>query len=297
MSESEREKRRAKLAAKQKEREKLQKNLPAIRVGSTPWVTSTTTDDRRNKVYKRVVNVGIRMTVRDHRVREKFDNTLAYGNPSVPSPWNFVRTAIDEAFAGAPWPVYAKIVSSGLDSLLFNDRETGWDYGNVYHIEATFRAGKPSKILSEEECVAMLGGADAIAKHLHDAVERGLGKAKLAVKAVERVRIAALVLDDYAERVDQRAQEATRYQQRLAALKAEYDTEVEVQTAKLLAELGDECGVTWEDAPGFVPDPRSTAAAKAKLPERVSRMFAPHKRGGIFPGTTEHQYVTMEDVE
>jgi hypothetical protein len=89
-----------------------------------------------------------------------------------------------------------------------------------------------------------------------------------------------------------------RYKQRLAALNAEYEAEREVQCAKLLAELGEGAGVTWEDAPDFEPDPRSTAAAKAKLPERVARLEAPSRRGRGLPSLSDERYdIKAADVE
>jgi hypothetical protein len=246
--------------------------------------------------------VGVTVYIRDWRTSERLNQTLGRGyyadENEATSYWGHVHRAVEEAFAGAPWPCPVKIDYDGRRDTYGKQREAGWDSSCSFYVQATYRAPKPSKTPSEDELLSWLGGAEAIGAHLCAAIERGIARGKEIADATERARIGCLVLSDYVERVDDAAQGAVRYKQRLAALNAEYEAEREVQCAKLLAELGDSCGVSWEDAPDFEPDPRSTAAAKAKLPERVARLEAPSRRGGFRLPSGDREYdVKLDDVE
>jgi hypothetical protein len=292
--ESYREQRDRKLA----ERAKVQEALPTMRVESDTRVHSDTTDDRRAKRYTRDVTVGVRVLVRDWEVREDLDRNFRNVGEGWTTPLTYVKQAVCAAFDGAPWPTKVTIECGGFGTPYGEAADEGWDFYVTYYIDAKFRAAKPSKILSEDECLARLGGADNIGARIREGIYAGLTKAKETKAAVERSRIASLILSDYAERVEERALKATRYTQRLAALEAEFKAELEAQTAALLSELGDSCGVTWDDAPDFVPDERSTKAAKAKLPERIARTSAPHKRGFMLGDSRSDKYaISVEEVE
>jgi hypothetical protein len=246
--------------------------------------------------------VGVTVYVRDWKAKDRLDQSFGQGylpeDVYALSYFGFVRQAIRKAFDGAPWPCKVTHECDGSTSAHGDRYKAGWDYRISFYVSATYRAAKPSKIPSEDELLCWLCGAENIGARIHSGIEAGFVEGKEAADAIERARIANLVLSDYVERVDDAAKVAVRYKQRLAALNAEYEAEREVQCAKLLAELGEGAGVTWEDAPDFEPDPRSTAAAKAKLPERVARLEAPSRRGRGLPSLSDERYdIKAADVE
>lgn len=296
-----RERRDRERKAAAKAREAIQRELPSLQIDSKVWTATSTEDKRRTKTYTRTVHVGVIVYVRDWKAKERLDRSFGQGylpeGVYARSYFGFIDDAVREAFDGAPWPCKVTHNSDGINSAHGDRHKDGWDYRISYYVSATYRAPKPSKIPSEGELLSWLGGADNIGARICQGIEAGLANAKALAEAVERARIANLVLNDYVERVDEAASAAVRYKQRLAALNAEYEAEREVQCAKLLAELGDGAGVVWSDAPDFEPDPRSTAAAKAKLPERVARLQAPSRRGRGFPSVNESYDIKAADVQ
>jgi hypothetical protein len=296
--EREERERKAKAAA----RAVLQRELPNVQIDDEVWTATSTEDSRRHKTYTRTVRVGVTVYIRDWKAKQRLEDSFGQGylpeGVYAQSYFGLIRDAIREAFDGAPWPCKVKHETDGTSSTYGDRREAGWDYRISFYLSATYRAPKPSKIPSEDELLSWLGGANNIGARICQGIEAGFAKGKALAEAIERARIANLVLNDYVERVDEAAKTNVRYKQRLAALNAEYEAEREVQCAKLLAELGDKCGVSWEDAPDFEPDPRSTAAAKAKLPERVARLLAPSRRGRGLPSLSSESYdIKAADVE
>lgn len=285
-------------------REKLQQGLPSVRIDEQPWTTTDKQDNRRHKLYTRNVRVGITVYVRDWKAKNRLTDSFGQGylpdGVYAQSYLGFACDGVREAFAGAPWPCKVEHEHDGHRQAYGKERDEGFDYTVVFFVSATYRADKPSKIPSESELLSWLGGADQIGARICQGIEAGFAKARALADAIERARIANLMLADYVERVDEAASAAVRYKQRLAALNAEYEAEREVQCAKLLAEVehAHGGGVAWEDAPDFEPDPRSTAAAKAKLPERVARLKAPSERGRGIPFPSEHEHdIKAADVE
>jgi hypothetical protein len=273
---------------RERAREELQAKLPQVEIDNETWTSTSTEDNRRQKRYTRTLNVGVRVLVRDWQTIRRLDNSFGHGYlPEGQYPrsyWSYVHQAIEKAFAGAPWPCKVTHEGCGSTRTYGEDHDTGWDYYLSFYVSATYAVPKPSKIPSEEDLLAWLGGAEAIGAHLRAAILDGIRQAKEATQAIERARIANLILEDLVERVDEAAKREVRYAQRLAALNAEYEAEREVQCAKLLDELGEQYDTVWEDAPEFKPDARSFAAAKAKLPERAARLNAPADRGLSWPG-------------
>jgi hypothetical protein len=299
--EQQRERRERERKAEAEAREALQKELPSLQIDSEVWTATSTEDKRRTKTYTRTVRVGVTVYVRDWKAKERLDRSFGQGylpeGVYARSYFGFIDDAVREAFDGAPWPCKVTHESDGLGSAYGDRHKAGWDYRISYYISATYKAPKPSKIPSEADLLCWLGGADNIGARICQGIEQGLANGKELAEAIERARIANLILSDYVERVDEGAKAAVRYKQRLAALNAEYEAEREVQCAKLLAEVGEGAGVVWSDAPDFEPDPRSTAAAKAKLPERVARLFAPHKRHRGLPSLSEDYDIKAADVK
>lgn len=282
-------------------RKTLQAELPRLRVEETHWTTSNAEDNRRARRYNRTLNVGVRVLVRDWETQRRLAESFGYGYLAEGGRnyWGYVHQAIEEAFAGAPWPCEVTQESSGSLRTYGNEHDAGWDYYSTFHVSATYEVAKPSEIPSEGELLSWLGGAEAIAAHLRAAIDEGIERAKEATLAVKRAHIGNLILDSYVERIDEAALIATRYKQRLAALNAEYKAELEAQCTKLLADLGDEVDVEWEE-PDFEPDPRSVTAAKAKLPEAVARLDVPNERGGFrlpSPGGMNFSLIKVSDVE
>lgn len=283
-------------------RETLQRHLPRIRIDDEVWTTTSTEDKRSVKRYTRTCRVGVTVYIRDWQTSERLNDTIGRGyhtdETEATSYWGYVHRAVKAAFADEPWPCPTAIHYEGRRDACGKHREAGWDYCCTFYVQATHRAPKPSKIPSEDELLSQFGGAKTIGEHLYAAIEQGVDQANEAVTATDRARVACLILSDYVQRVDFATKAAVRYRQRLAALNAEYEVEREVQCAQLLDKVGDKCDVIWEDAPNFEPDPRSTAAAKAKLPERVARLEAPSRRGRGLPDCTRELHdIKIDDVE
>jgi len=282
-------------------REERQSKLPSVKIEDEVWTSTEKEDNRHYKRYTRTVRVGVTMLVRDYRTQDRLRSSFGQGylpdGEYARTYWGYIDSAIEEAFAGAPWPCRVKLDGGGTSCTYGKRKDEGWDYHASFYISATYRAPKPSKIPSEEQLLEWLGGADNIGSHLRAAILKGIQRAKEAAAAVERARIANIILGGYVEQVDEKSREAVRYNQRLAALNAEYEAEREVQCAKLLSDLGDDkCGIEWSDDASFKPDPRSIAAAKAKLPERVARLHAPTRRSP-FPSDRETYDIKIADVE
>ncbi len=275
-------------------------DVPPIKVDPELWHHSESKDDRRNKSYYRKVMFGVRVFFRDSDTRYAADRHIHHQS-GASTQLGYVNAAIDTALKEHTWPVRVqRHVGWGSDFRACSKRDKGGSEGYefVYSLACTamFTADKPSLIPSEDECIEQLGGADAISKLLVEAIEHGLWRAQDERDAYERARVASLMVSDYAERVEQRALKNTRWDQRYAALVAEYKAELEIQTAELLAELGDEPGVKWSDAPDFVPDERSTKAAKATLPKIIAEKRSPAKRGLLFRTSSDKLAVDVEDV-
>jgi hypothetical protein len=248
------------------------------------------------------VRFGVNILIRDYGAQRKLDDRVHWQTESVRSPLGYARDALDKAMAECPWPVRVKESTYHGGSSRLTERERTacddeYEYSIGYAFVATFHAPKPSKIPSEEYCMAALGDADNLGPFMAEAMERGFETAREEKRAYERARIASLMVVDYAERVDDRALKNVRFEQRYAALVAEYKAELEVQTAELLTELGAEHGMTWSDAPDYVPDERSTSAAKATLPKLIANKNSPAERGGFFHSAGQSKMaVDIEDV-
>ena len=91
-----------------KAREALQEQLPRIQIDNEVWVSSSKRDDRRNKSYTRTLRVGVTVYVRDWKTKDRLDQSFGQGylakGEYANSYWGYVRNAIRDAFAGAPWP-------------------------------------------------------------------------------------------------------------------------------------------------------------------------------------------------
>lgn len=275
------------------EREERQREQKATQVKRQAWASSSTEDDRRNKRYSRTVKIGGTVLVRDYHARRWLGERIDY-REGVESPWQYMREALSEEFASDEVRVEIGC-ADGFFPARTEDRDAGWSYHLQPYVTRRFAADKPSQIPSENECLEALGGRDVVGARIQHAVEAGLAKAEKIEAACERARIADIIVDEYAKRVDERAKRAVRYEQRLAALKAEYETERDVQAVQLLEELGDDVGLDFED--GYEPDERSVAAAKAKLPERVARLGAPHTRSRFLPSSDDTACVSLDEVE
>lgn len=275
---------------------------PLFKVLPKLWHHSNTTDDRRNKRYQRRVRFGVNVLVRDYGAQHKLNDRVHWQTETVRSPFGYARDALDEVMTACPWPVRIKESTFHSASTTLSEKERA-EHNNEYEcvisfvFVATFHASKPSQIPSEAYCMAALGGADRLGPYMADALERGFETAHEEKLVYERARIASLMVKDYAERVDASALKNVRFEQRYAALVAEYKAELEVQTAELLTELGDKHGVTWSDAPDYVPDERSTKAAKATLPKVIANKNSPAERGSFFESAGQNKLaVDIEDV-
>jgi hypothetical protein len=301
--EQKRERERKQREAKALERKELQKSLPTIEVGKDAWSVSNKTDDRRSKVYNRDVRVGLPLYVRDWETRNRVLETVGRGylpDDDYPrSLFERIRVGIEEAIADNTWPCEVCVCSDSTGVTSGEPHDAGWDYRVDFYLEATWTAPKPSKIPSKDEVIRALGGLELIGAKLRAGIEAGIAKHRETVEAVNRARVANLVLESFIDQVDEATAEVTRYKQRLAALNAEYKAELEAQCTKLLADLGDEVDVKWEE-PDFEPDPRSVTAAKAKLPEAIARLNVPNERGGSrlpSPGGMNFSLIKVSDVE
>lgn len=270
--------------------------LPPIKIGQKLAHWSEAKDDRRNKSYCRKVRFGVTVQFRDWQA---YQNAIRRVGSSE-SRLGFVHDALRVVMGACPWPVPIKPCdhAGGVRPLYDSEKAagTGYEYTMTLVYGGVFVADKPSLIPSEEYCINALGGADNLVRLLTDTIEHGLAQADNEREAHERARIASLMLNEYTTRVEQRALKNTRWEQRYMALVAEYKAELEIQTAEVLAELGDEHGITWNDAPGYVPDARSTAAAKAELPKVIAKKGSPAERGGFFLTHDDKMAIDVDSV-
>lgn len=254
---------------------------------------STAKDDRRNKHYSRTAHMGCTILYATYEGHELLSRGRYTGSVHVDSAASFIRAEF-EAQRDERRPV----IDLDLDwSTHDRNKPEGDEWKARLRITTRrkFRADKPSQIPSEEECIEAMGGLDDFIDWAHRVAEAGLAAFEAAYAKAEQARIASMMVSEYRSRIVEAAKVETRYEQRLAALTAEFQAEIEVQTAKLLSELNGEAGVTWEDAPGYVPPAEVTAAAQRKLPEAMARVKAPHQRSPLFDRNAG-QDVSVEDL-
>lgn len=163
-------------------------------------------------------------------------------------------------------------------------------YYSMTSVTFALLASKKSEILSEEDALAKLK-VDELGPEVIEICQLGVKHAE-EKRADDNARkrrwhFATQVLQAAADDVRERAKLAVRYEQRLAALRAEYEAEKQVQVAVSLRQL-DEDPPTCAD--GSALDKRCIEAAKAKLADYV--------KGGesMFGGRSAQDTISEEDV-
>lgn len=281
--------------------EEEKRDMPLVVFGDVRH-NSQKTDIRKHKIYRRDVGVTLMLYMQDG-----YDRKLQYlsieGENGYRSGWHVVIETLRSTLEQEGYSDFEVRTSAGWISSVGKDkkrREAGLERWECFSVTRRFEADKPSQIITEEEAFASLTqgkGVEVLGDAMVTGVMNGLAKFRLIEATQERARIGNLLVNHYGDMVKERAKKATRFEQRLAALVAEYKAEVETQTADMLNELGeDELGFEFED--GFTPDPRSVAAAKAYLPQVVAKMALPHQRSA-FPRTLREDKgpITEKDVE
>lgn len=251
-------------------RKTLQVALPEWKVTKEPWVSSEKKDDRLNKIYQRKVSAGIRVLIRDRGVFDKFKAMI-----------RDIDDAVLESAGTMFQPNGARLTVNDIHDLMGPSRAEGWDYAMLIFVTARFPAEKPSKIFSQEECVAALGGTETIADVLGKALEAGVARGVERQAREERAHLANRILDVYVDVVSERALTAVDYKARLDQLTADYIVALESEARKYLRELGEDAGVRFDE--GMKVDPCSIVAAKRVLLERLALQDPPHARR-LFPG-------------
>lgn len=236
----------------------------------------STTDDRRNKRYTAEASISA-MLVSDGRV----DNW-------APVPDQFPLSKLEEhirrALAADPFEGAkvkgkkgaAKILSVDVSAPCGFQEHYSGKSGQQYawiNIDFLLKADKPSHLPDEVEAFYQIDlSFEEIEGWINDGISRVWTEKEERAALVKRIRAANHILNCLAKEVDEKARVAVRYEQRLAALKAELEAEKRYQT-KAISEKMRADGDTWES--GEQIDQTLLNAACDALPARMGRTDPP----------------------
>lgn len=259
----------------------------ALVVGGILFHTEKT-DDRKNKRYLRTLTftVTVKLPGGDkfaHKWRE-----MCHSEQSI---LTHVNRAVDLVVKNREWPVAVVSTYSGSGT---------WDPYESFHYKFTFRADKPSATLDEDECIRAIGCQEELKTFFQAAIDKGLATGREAHAARKRAELANRILESYSSWAKDKAKKVVRWEQRIAALKAELRAEYKAQAHECLDELSEKggCGVTFEGAAeGWEPDARSTAAAKAALVKYMKALPLPSGGFRIPSSGSSDGFIKPEDVK
>jgi len=270
-----------------------------IKVGSELHLHSTKTDNRRDKRYHRTVTATVSVLLANWGTSDVLTRNVDYNSTTgtgAPSPARLIHVQLKNLADGftKQTPAKVQVVSdSHCSHAGVKASADGYEYEVTYGLRARFDADKPSEISSEKECIELLGGNDELRDRIRKAIQGGLDEAEVERERYVRVANADHLLDSFLKVCRERAQQAVRYEQRQAALDAEYLAEVKVQTERFVAEDGTELSF----AENFNPDERAIKAALGKLVDKAADEVAPHVRFGRLPTSAARSDFNVEDVD
>ena len=165
-------------------------------------------------------------------------------------------------------------------------------YGLSFWITVTLVAERPSRIPTAEEAEGVIHGAGVV-EAVREAANAAVAAYEVGYAAEHRTEQANHVLAQTVAQAREKARGIVRYEQRLAALRAEYAEECGVQ-AKAIIDSADPDEWVWApDAEGKPRpiDPRIVRAVKARLVEEARRSGT----GARFPRSATNP-IKVEEV-
>lgn len=241
-------------------------------------------DERKDKRYGREVHLLVQFEFANSSDAEAFeDRVRVVHDHDCPKITTLIADAIRDALPAGPDAEHTKWRPHH-HSFFQSSKGAYYDW----HVHCFVPAEKPRFTLPEDVCFARTG-AHELAQELLEVAEHLLFTYPERQAAYARASYAEHVLNVVVGRARERARTETRWEQRLAALRAEFEAELGLQ-AKAIA--WDE--LTGDD--GEPIDPRVIAAAREALPQRMKAEHAPGRHPFAGMSGERKRYVSVEDV-